>query len=276
MIAVTGATGRLGGKVARRLAEAGRPQRLVVRRPEAAPDLPLVELAVATYDDGTAARRALEGVETLLMVSAQESADRVAHHATFVDAAVAAGVRHVVYTSLYGAAPEAVFTFARHHWATEQHIRASGLRFTLLRNNLYLDLIPLIAGADGVIRGPAGDGRISAVALDDIADVAVTVLLAPDAHAGATYDLTGPDELTLAEAAALLTAATGRVVTYEEETLEEAYASRASYGAPDWEVDGWVSTYLAIAAGDQSGLNDTVERLTGHPPLGLRQLLARS
>lgn len=217
MIAVTGASGRLGGRVARRLAQVGCPQRLIVRQPDAAPDLRLAEVAVTHYDDGPASVRALEGVETLLMVSARESAERVAHHRIFVDAAASSGVRHVVYTSFYGAASDAVFTFARDHWATEQYIRASGLGFTFLRNNLYLDLLPFIAGPDGVIRGPAGDGRISAVALDDIADATSAVLLDPGVHAGATYDLTGPEELSLTEAAAQLTAVTERAVTYEEE-----------------------------------------------------------
>ncbi len=122
-IAVTGATGRLGGKVAALLAEAGWPQRLVVRRPEQAPRLPLATVATASYDDGPAARRALDGVETVFMVSARESADRVAQHATLIAAAVDAGVQHIVYTSFYGAAPDAVFTFARDHFATLLHLR---------------------------------------------------------------------------------------------------------------------------------------------------------
>jgi len=265
-IAVTGATGRLGGKVAALLAEAGRPQRLVVRRLEQAPRLPLATIAIASYDDGPAARRALEGVETVFMVSARESADRVAQHATFIAAAVDAGVQHIVYTSFYGAAADAVFTFARDHFATEQCIRASGLRWTFLRNNLYLDLIPMIPDQHGVIRGPAGDGRVSGIAQDDIAEVAVAVLMRAGDHVGETYDLTGPEEFSLADAADLLAATTGRAVTYVDETLEEAYASRASYGATDWEVEGWISTYLAIAAGEQAGLRDWVERLTGHRP----------
>ncbi|CAN5860963.1 hypothetical protein BH23ACT1_BH23ACT1_13850 [soil metagenome] len=104
--------------------------------------LPLAEIATASYGDSSAARRALKGVQTLFMVSATESFDRVAQHRTFITAAVAAGVRHIVYTSIYGAAPDAVFTFARHHWATEQQIQANGLRWTFLRNNLYLDSSP--------------------------------------------------------------------------------------------------------------------------------------
>ena len=94
------------------------------------------------------------------MVSAAESADRLDQHRTFIDAAAEAGVRHIVYTSFLGAAPDATFTLARDHWVTEEHIRASGLAFTFLRDSFYLDFLPALAGEDGVIRGPAGDGLV--------------------------------------------------------------------------------------------------------------------
>jgi uncharacterized protein YbjT (DUF2867 family) len=189
-LAVTGSTGRLGGRVARLL---GTPQRLIVRDAARAPDIAGADIAVAAYDDGAAVRAALAGVGTVFMVSGAEHPDRVAQHRSFVDAAVAAGVTHLVYTSFYAASPTATFTLARDHFATEEHIRNSGLAYTFLRDNLYADFFPLMADDQGVIRGPAGAGRVSAVATDDIAEVAATVLRDPAAHAGATYDLTGPD-----------------------------------------------------------------------------------
>ncbi|MFF4414768.1 SDR family oxidoreductase [Streptosporangium sp. NPDC001559] len=273
-IAVTGVTGRLGGRVAARLAASGTSQRLVVRDPARAPRLDGARVARADFADGEAARQALDGIETLLMVSASEAPDRVAQHRAFVDAAVAAGVGHLVYVSFYGAAPDATFTLARDHWATEEHIRATGVPFTFLRDNMYADLLPLMAGQDGVLRGPAEDGRVSVVALDDIADAAVAVLGSPGEHAGATYDLTGPEAITLEEAAAIITEVTGRPVTYHRETVEEAYRSREHYGAPDWEVDAWVSTYTAIAKGELAGVGDAVPRLTGRPATSLATALA--
>jgi uncharacterized protein YbjT (DUF2867 family) len=275
LIATTGSTGRLGGRVAGRLAEAGISQRLVVRDPARAPELPGSEIAKAEYGDGGAVEAALRGVDVVFMVSGSEAPDRVQQHRTFVDAAVAAGVQHLVYTSFYAAGPTSTFTLGRDHWATEEHIRASGLTFTFLRDNLYADFMPLMVGDDGVIRGPAGDGRVSAVAQDDIADVAATVLRAPGPHAGATYDLTGPDSLGLHEIAALLSTGLGRVVTYHDETLEEAYASRASYGAPDWMVDAWVSTYTSIAVGDVAGVSDDIPRILGRPATSVAELLER-
>jgi uncharacterized protein YbjT (DUF2867 family) len=274
VIAVTGSTGRVGSRVARQLAAAGVPQRLIVRDPSRAPELRGAVVARAEYADRGAAETALRGVDVLFMVSGAEERDRVSTHRTFIDAAQAAGVRHVVYTSFYGAAPDCAFTLGRDHYATEQHLRASGLAWTFLQDNLYLDFIPYFAGDEGVIRGPAGDGRLAAVAIADVADVAEVVLRDPAAHAGKAYPLTGPESLTLAEAAAITSAGTGRAITYHPETLSEAYESRSSYGAPDWQVDAWVSTYTAIAKGELDGVTPHVERLTGHPARSLAQLLA--
>jgi NAD(P)H dehydrogenase (quinone) len=274
-LAVTGSTGGLGGMVARQLADVGQSQRLLVREAGRAPELEGAAPLVFSYADAVLSARALEGVKVLFMVSAAEAEARLQQHYSFIDAAAAAGVQHVVYTSFYGAAPDSVFTLGRDHYATEARIRASGMDFTFLRDNFYLDFLPLLAGEDGVIRGPAGNGVVSAVAREDIARCAVAVVRDPALHVGATYNLTGPEEITLARAADVLTAETGRTITYHPETVEEAYASRAAYGAPPWQVDAWVSTYTAIAAGELAGLSPDVHTLTGRDPLNLAEFLAQ-
>ncbi|WP_029137770.1 SDR family oxidoreductase [Nakamurella lactea] len=273
-LAVTGSTGALGGRVARELAGRGLPQRLLARTPGRAPELSGAVAVPFSYADRTAAEAALAGVRVLFMVSATESADRVGQHRAFVDAAAAAGVRHLVYTSFVGAAPDCTFTFGRDHYATEQHIRASGMAFTFLRDNFYQDILPGFVGDDGVLRGPAGDGRVAAVARDDVARVAAAVLSDPERHRDATYDLTGPQALTMTEVATIIGQATGRDVRYHDETIDEAYESRRRWPAEDWQYDGWVSTYTAIAAGELAGVSDDVQRLTGRAPMGLTELLA--
>jgi uncharacterized protein YbjT (DUF2867 family) len=230
----------------------------------------------ADYADRDAATQALQGVRTLLMVSGSESADRLQQHRTFVDAAVDAGVEQIVYTSFFGASSDCTFTLGRDHWATEEHIRSRGTAFTFLRDNFYLDFLPLTVGEDGVIRGPAGEGRVSAVARADIARVAAAVLLDPESHRSATYDLTGPEALTLTEAAGIIGEATGREVTFHDESVDEAYESRRRWEAPDWQYDAWVSTYTAIAAGEVEGVSDDVRRLTGLAPMSLREMLTRA
>ncbi|MFF5874846.1 SDR family oxidoreductase [Streptomyces californicus] len=276
LIAVTGASGAVGGRVARRLARTGAPVRLLGRDPARLPDIPGADRApAAPYGDGEAMRRALDGAHTLFLVSAHESPDRVREHATAIDAAVAVGVERIVYVSFQGAAPDATFTFARDHWETEAHLRTAGVRHTFLRDNWYQAGLPAMTGTDGVLRGPGGEGRVAAVTHEDIADAAAAVLLDEGTdHDGRAHDLTGPEAFTLAEAAEELSRVTGRPVVYVPETREEAYASRAGYGAPEWEVAGWVTSYEAIANGELAAVSDAVPTLTGRPATSFADFLA--
>jgi NAD(P)H dehydrogenase (quinone) len=272
VIALTGATGSLGGRVAARLAAVGDvPLRLVVRDAGRAPRLRGAEVREnpGGYADPAGLTAALTGVHTLYLVSAAEAEDRLRQHLDAVDAAVAAGVQRIVYTSFVGARPDAVFTLVRQHAATEDAIRSTGVRHTFLRSSMYADFVPFFATVEdgtAVIAAPAGQGRTGFVSRDDIADVAAAVLQ-DDSPAldGQTLEVTGPEALSMAEAAAALAEVTGRPALYREQTVEEAWATRRPSGHPDWEIEGWVTSYLAIAAGELSAVTDVVPRLTGHP-----------
>jgi NAD(P)H dehydrogenase (quinone) len=275
VIAVTGVTGVLGRRVAERLLAAGSDVRirLVVRDPGRVPQLSGGDIEVVAnpggYADGAGFTEALRGVHTLYLVSAAEAVDRLEQHRTAVAAAAAAGVRRIVYTSFVGARPDATFTLARHHAATEEAIQATGARHTFLRHNMYADFVPFFGVLEGdraVIAAPAGNGRAGFVSRDDLADVAAAVLL-DDSPAldGQVLDVTGPEALTMTEAAAVLAEITGLGAEYRGQTVEEAWATRRPSGHPDWEVEGWVTSYLAIAAGELATVSDVVPRLTGHP-----------
>lgn len=271
-IAVTGATGHLGRAVARLVADLH--PRLVVRDPARAPAIAGTTVAQATYDDFDASLAALRGIDVLFMVSAAESRRRRDEHRTFIRAAAEAGVGHVVYTSFAGAAPDATFTLGRDHFDAEQAIRQTGTGHTFLRDNFYLDVLPEFADEHGVIRGPAGQGRVAAVARADVADAAAAVLRNPHDHDGATYTLTGPEALTFAEVAERAGAVLGRQLHFEDESVESAYAwRRSAYDAADWQLDAWVSTYTAVRDGEVSEVTDDVKRLTGHPPRSLEDVL---
>jgi uncharacterized protein YbjT (DUF2867 family) len=275
LIAVCGATGELGGRVASRLSERGARIRLIVRDPARAPALEGAEVAVASgYDDADEMTAALRGADTVFMVSGRESPNRLDEHKSAVDAIVRAGAERVVYTSFANASPDTAFKLGRQHHATEEYIRATGIAYTFLRDNMYLDFVPFMTSPEGVIAGPAGEGAAAFVARDDVADVAVEVLTGAG-HEEREYLLTGARALTLAEAAQVMTEVTGRRVDYRPETIEEAYESRAHFGAPDWEVEGWVTSYVAIARGELDEVSDVVERLAGHPPMSLEALLER-
>jgi len=148
------------------------------------------------------------------------------------------------------------------------------MEFTFLRDNFYLEVLPHLFDHDGVLRGPAGDGSFAPVSCRDVADVAAAVLRQPAAHAGTPYTLTGPEAITLTELAARLSPIVGRELRFEDETEEAAYAwRREKYGAEDWQLDAWVSTYTAIHDGSVGEVTDDVERVTGHPARTLEQAL---
>ena len=286
LITVTGATGSLGGRVARlvaaQAADHGAVVRLVVRDAARAPQLPGTEVVEnpGGYTDEAGLTAALTGTHTLFLVSAAEAADRTEQHLSAVRAAVAAGVEKIVYTSFLGSDEGATFTLTRTHAATEAALGDTGLRTTVLRNSMYADFVPFFATPtdDGgaVIAAPAGDGAVSFVSRDDIAEVAAAVLLRDHPSTdGRVLDVTGPEALTLDEAAAVLAEVTGRPVRYEPQTVEEAWSTRRPSGAPDWEVEGWVTSYTAIAAGEMAVVSDVVRAFTGHPATSVHEHLER-
>ena len=273
MIGITGVTGKLGAYVAEIVADSGQAAIHLARTPERAKKYDGAEVRQASYENTAAVVEALTGVDTLLMVSARENPNRVQEHKDFLDAAKAAGVRHIVYTSFYGASDEATFTLSRDHAKTERYIQDLGFTYTFLRDNFYLDFFLEMAEQDGEIRGPAGQGKVSGVARKDTSAVAAKILLEPEAWENQTLNLTGPEELTMAEIVSKVSLATGKRTVYIDETVEEAYESRKKWPAEQWEYDAWVSTYTAIKAGEQVGLSQDVQRVLGRPALALEDLL---
>lgn len=268
-VAVTGVTGALGSRIARRLADHAVPQLLVGRDPERIPELPGAERrGPAAYADAANMRKALEGASTLILVSGHRTGRRLEEHATVVEAATAVGVERVLYVSLVGAAPAATYLNARDQWLTEQLLAGSGIRHTVLRAGFYTSTPAALADEDHVVRGPGGNGRAGFVTHDDIAAVIAAVALDDgprSAHDDAILEITGPEALTLEDAVTRTAAATGRPYRYEPETLEEAFARRWKLGMSGQQIETWISWYQAIARGEISVVTDVVSRLTGSP-----------
>lgn len=273
-VVVTGSTGFVGGLVAQKLAAEGVPLALLVRSANRAPALPDAQVfETAGYSDLEANVAALNGAKVAFMVSGAESEDRLRQHKQFVDASAQAGVEHLVYLSFQSAAPDATFTLARTHWETEEYIKASGMKFTFLRDSFYIDFLANLAGEDAVIRGPAGEGHVAAVTRADAAEVATRVLLNSGAHENQTYTLTGPESLSMNEIARIVGEETGQSISFYNESIDEAYASRKAWDAPDWQYDAWVSTYTAIAQGELAEVTSSVLDITGRAPTSLREFL---
>ena len=273
MIGITGVTGKLGSYVADLVDQQGISSIHLARSPESAKVYASAEIRKMVYANTPEVVEALKGIDVLLMVSARENPERVEEHKSFLDAAKLAGVQHIVYTSFYGADEKATFTLSRDHAQTEAYIKKLGFTYTFLRDNFYLDFFIDIALENGEIRGPAGRGRVSAVARKDTSRVAAEILLNPKEWENQTLNLTGPEDLSMEEIVELLSKETGNAITYVDESVEEAYESRKKQPAQNWEYDAWVSTYTAIKVGEQAGVSTDVEKVLGRPAMSLIDVL---
>lgn len=271
MILVTGASGHVGGRVAELLADQSRPVRLMTRSPDAIAGIDADSIVQGDYTEPNSLTAAFDGVDVAFLVSGYaEPGTRARQHKNAIDAAVQAGTNHLVYLSFQGASPDSQFPMSRDHHRTEQFLRESGISFTALRDNLYLDLVPEMFGPDGVLRGPAGDGAVAWVAREDVARTVKAALTEPAVHEG-IYDVTGPEAMTLAETAERLSALADQDLEYQNETADEGRAWRSEYDVPEWEVDVWIGSYEAIAAGELEETSDTVRRFTGQEPYPLEE-----
>lgn len=268
-ILVTGATGNNGRALLPLLLAAGVPVRAMVQPGHAArADLPAgVEIVEGDFDGPATLDAALRGVGRAFLVT--NSTERTeARQLAFVEAARRAGVGHVVHLSQLHARVDSPVRFLRYHAVVERALEASGMTWTHLRPNLYMQGLLLLArtiAESGTLYAPIGDARVSLVDVRDIAAVAARALT-EDGHAGRTYDLTGPDALTHGEIAAHLAAATGRPVTFVEVAPEAMRAAAVATGMPAWQADGLIEDYAHYARGEAAGLSAAIHDVTGQPP----------
>jgi uncharacterized protein YbjT (DUF2867 family) len=188
---------------------------------------------------------------------------------------VAAGVRHIAYSSFLSAAPHATFTWARDHYATEEYIRSTRVPFTFLRGSFYLEVLQYAVGPDQTIHAPGGDGSSAPVARDDMARAAAAVLMLPDTHTGQTYDITGPTTISFRELAQAFTAVCGTPVNYADHDVSDALAIARASGMPEWQAQGWVSALHQVSRGELDIVSDTVHTLTGRPAVSLGEFLGQ-
>ncbi|MDC0723121.1 NAD(P)H-binding protein [Nannocystis bainbridge] len=279
---VTGAAGHLGRRVVELLLAAG--ERRVIagsRTPEALHELTGrgAEARKVDFDDAAGLDAALVGVDRLLIVSTDavlEPGRRIAQHARAVAAAVRAGVRHVVYTSLTNPGPESPIGLAVDHRETEAALARSGLGFTILRNNIYAELL-LQAGAGAVASGrlvhAAGDGAAGYVTREDCARAAAAALASADTGSQ-VLDVTGPEAVTQAQLAGLLAEVTGRPVQAVNVSPAQLREGMIGHGLPPALAEVLVSFDRAIAQGTLAVVSGAVEGLTGRRPTSVREFLA--
>lgn len=275
-IAVTGATGQLGRLVIAQLKSRVPATQLLalVRTPAKAADLG-VAVREADYGRPDTLALALAGVKTLLLISSSEVGQRVAQHRNAIDAARAAGVERIVYTSLLHADVSSL-SLAAEHLETEAMIKASGLAFTVLRNGWYTEnyTASIPSGvANGALIGSAGEGRISSATRADFAEAAAVVLTTPG-HEGRVYELAGDESYTLAELAAEVSRQTGKSIVYTDLPQTDYAATLAGFGLPRELAQAIASWDSDASKGELFDDSRTLSRLIGRPTTPLAQVVA--
>jgi uncharacterized protein YbjT (DUF2867 family) len=274
-VLVTGATGTIGRDVAKILSENAVPIRAGVRDQAKARKQFGVDIALATFDfeDTSSFPGALEGVEKVFLLPPLMP-NQVDVANAFVDAAKRAGVRHIVKLSAIGADASPPYTFGKWHAANEQHIRESGLAFTFLRPNSFMqNFITYFPARDGTIYLPWGNGKASFVDTRDIAAVAAEALTS-DGHEGKTYTPTGPAALGIAEVASILSETAGREINYIDVPESAARDGMLQAGLPQWQVEPLLELHATNKQNRWTALTADVEKVTGTPPTDFAQFVS--
>ncbi len=276
MILLTGATGSVGYELARLFAAKNLPVRAMVRSTASAEKLKNIAGIVPVtgdFDDPASLDAALEGIEkAFLLTNSSDHAE--AQQLAFVAAARRAGVRHIVKLSQLHAAADSPVRFLRYHAAVEQVIRDSGIGYTFLRPNLFMQGLLGFRHtiAQGQLFAPIGDASVSLVDIRDIAAVAFEALTKPG-HAGEVYDLTGPQALTHAEIATRIGAAIGRNVSFIQIPPEAMREAVIKVGFPIWQADGLIEDYAHYARGEAASISPQGPAVIGRPAISFETFL---
>ena len=270
MILITSAPGNNANAVIRELTKAGVRVRALLRNPNSAGEIkgPLVEVAVGDFLNTASLDAALRGVEKVFLIPPTDPRS-VEMQGNFIRAAKRAGTRHVVKLSVNGADVNSPVRVARWHAEGEKELEASGIPFTHLRPNAFmqnlLGLAPTIV-SQGEFYQPAADGKVSHIDVRDIAAVAAKALT-ENGHQGKTYVITGPEALSYDEAASKISKAIGKPVKYVNVTPEDFKKSLLGWGIPEFMADGLNEFFAAIRAGYCAVVTNTVEEVTKRKPI---------
>jgi uncharacterized protein YbjT (DUF2867 family) len=269
-ILITGATGTIGSKLTRILSERGVSFRVMIRSARDAQkfdSLAGVEVVIGDFNDTATIAQALVGIDrAFLLTNSSEQAE--SQQLNFVTEAQRAGVTHIVKLSQFAADLASPVRFLRYHAVVEQAIQLSGMAFTFLRPNLFMQgLLGFRASIteQGKFFAAVGDARVSAIDIRDIAAVAAAALTG-SGHAGKIYTLTGPEALTHPEMADKLAIALGRSVTFIDVPPAAMRDALIQFGFPIWQADGLIEDYAHYSRNEASVVTTDVQDVTGSAP----------
>ncbi|GLU55402.1 NAD(P)-dependent oxidoreductase [Dyadobacter frigoris] len=273
-ILITGATGNIGKELTKYLASKGIPFRAMVRSMDHAKDLesltfPGAEVVLGDFNDTVSLENVLKGIEkAFLLTNSSELAEQ--QQTAFVNAAARAGVKHIVKLSQWAADVNSPVRFLRYHAVIENLIKESGMTYTFLRPNLFMQ--GLLGFRETIIKqnqffGAIGDAKISMIDTRDIAAVAGEALSFA-AHEGKTYDLTGPESLTHNQMAEKLSVAVGRKIEFVDITPKALKQMLLHVGFPEWQAEGLVEDYAHYKLGEAAEVKSGVKEATGNEARG--------
>lgn len=280
MILISGATGHLGKDVVAQLLRTQSKDRFAVLARDAAKAKPLadmgVEVRIADFDRPESLAAVFAGIERFLFISTM-STQRTPQQAAVVDAAAAAGIGHIVYTGLaiQDIQTSSVRDLMLSHFETEDRIRQSGMKWTFLRNTMYAEAIPQIAGPKALAEGiflPGGEGRVPYALRAEMGEAAAN-LMVQDGHEGKTYNITGNAALSYADIAAGLSRMTGRNLPYQNIPEEALRDGMRAAGVPEFVIWLTIGTVQDIKAGQYEIASRDLEHLLGRAPKSPDEML---
>ncbi|HEX8845877.1 MAG TPA: SDR family oxidoreductase [Pyrinomonadaceae bacterium] len=274
-ILVTGATGTVGSLLVEKLAAAGARARALVRSPKKAEGVHRLglETTIGDFDEPETLKPALEGAERVFLLSAPDPR-QAELQSNLIRAAKEAGVRHIVKLSAIGVGGELdSISLGRLHRETEEEIERSGIEYTHLRPNGFMQNTFMFAGtikAQGVFYAPFGDARVSYVDARDVAAVALSALT-EDGHAGKAYEITGPEALSYRDIAGEFSSVLDREVKHIEVPTDAARGAMTGMGMQPWLADALVELFEFYSEGGAERVTDTVRAVTGREPITFAQ-----
>ncbi|MBI3221300.1 MAG: SDR family oxidoreductase [Bacteroidetes bacterium] len=284
MILVTGATGHFGTAAIHFLLEKGVKANQItalVRSEKAANEWRKkgVHIAIGDYDNYPSLVTAFKGVEKLLFVSGSDIGKRLAQHENVVKAAKEAGVKQIVYTSFQRrneTETSPLWIVAQSHLQTEKWIKESGITYTILKNNLYMDFVPAFVGENvlqsGVVYLPAQNGRVSAVLRVELAEATANILVGGN-HENKVYEFTNTESFSYQEIASFISDRTGKTVHYVSPSPAEYEQTLAKYGVPPDAIGVFTSFAVAQAQGELDVVSNDLQNILGRTPTSIGAFL---
>ena len=284
-ILVTGSTGQLGSKVISHLIKRNTGNTIIgLARDESKTESLTeqgAEARIGDYEDLNSLKEAFVGVDKLIFISGSDLEKRNEHHKNIVEAAKKTGVNHIVYTSFQRETEDEsspIWMVAQSHLNTEKWIKESGITYTFLRNNLYMDFVPLFLGDQVIDQGtvyiPAGEGKMACLLRDDMAEATANILFS-EGHENKAYRFAHTQSYSFADVAEYLSEISGKEINYYSPDADEYAKTMSEAGVPEEAIGMTIGFAKAIEEGELNTTNTDFEKLLGRKPVTLPDFLKK-